>query len=274
MVLWRTEKSRSRQAVTGTGNNGEPRSLKEVESFDGLLHETHRVLGVASPDGVEFLSGQPVVVFEEGLDLRDHLRPEVGQRCNVPVRVGLGGDADQAVVALLPAVPFGLPRFDSPDHPHLDDAARKRGGIDDDEDVERIAVAALGRGNISIIVRERRSLRQHALQLEDPELPVVGVFVAAALGRLDDDQNLAGFRKGRQPAQWLRFDRQIGCSSVLVHLRRNACAPSRRAGQHTRLSRIRGEVKLPSDRAGARVPPRSPASDDATGQTSSSVRGR
>jgi hypothetical protein len=55
-------------------------------------------------------------------------------------------------------------------------------------------VLALRRGNEPEIIRKARAARQHLAQLEDPEIVVEGVFVAAALRRFDDRSRVSAFR--------------------------------------------------------------------------------
>src|SRR4029453_2396595 len=74
-------------------------------------------------------------------------------------------------------------------------AAGKRGPVQKDEDIQRIAVIGTRRRNEAEIEGKDRSRRQHALEHEGPVARLKRELVRRTLGRLDDDQDAVVFKR-------------------------------------------------------------------------------
>src|SRR6185436_17711262 len=107
------------------------------------------------------------------------------------VGVRVGGDGDETVVLLDGAVALALLRRDDADEARGDETASERRLVHQDEDVQRIAVAALRRRDEAEVEGKARAGGEDALETKEAELLVVGELVPAAGDRLDDGIQVA-----------------------------------------------------------------------------------
>jgi hypothetical protein len=109
------------------------------------------------------------------------------------VRIDLGEVPDVFVarVVLADAEDFLIGQalvehFQNADGTDLHDAAGKAGSIDEDEDVERVAVVGEGAGDKAVISGIVDGGIEVAVETEDVEFFVIFVLVAALVGDFDD----------------------------------------------------------------------------------------
>src|SRR4051812_17405420 len=119
------------------------------------------------------------------------------------MRAGAGGDRKEAVIALRLAVRFALLGLDHANEPRLEQTAELKGGIEQDQNIERIAVRPARGWDEAEVIGKGVALRQDGLEAEHAQVRVIGVFVPAALGGLDHHVEVAvrvesrKLRKGR-----------------------------------------------------------------------------
>ena len=76
--------------------------------------------------------------------------------------------------------------FEDADGADFHDAAGEAGGVDEDEDVERVAVVAEGAGDEAVVAGVVDGGVEIAIEAEDVELFVVLVLVDSLVGDFDD----------------------------------------------------------------------------------------
>jgi hypothetical protein len=101
---------------------------------------------------------------------------------------------EQAVVPNPVFAFLALLGFDDADQTDRQDAADDYRGIQEDQDVQRIAVLAHRRRKESEIVRERRAFRHDRGKPEGGAAVVVVIFVRTPLWRFDDGRQVVGGR--------------------------------------------------------------------------------
>jgi len=126
------------------------------------------------------------------LDLVEELRAQVVELAHAFVGVRVRGDGDEPVVLLDGAVPLALLGRDDADEPRGHETAGERRLVHQNEDVERVAVAALRGGDEAEVEWKARAGGEDALEAEEAELLVVCELVPAAGDRLDDGIEVAG----------------------------------------------------------------------------------
>src|SRR5882762_1150156 len=108
------------------------------------------------------------------------------------MRLRMAGHRDQPIVPdPLFLILLALSGFDHADQPAPYYTTGNDGRVHENKDIERIAVLADGGRNEAKIVGKYHALRQDGRQLQTIAIRVIPVFVAAALGRLDDDLEIA-----------------------------------------------------------------------------------
>ena len=116
------------------------------ETVDAGFYELARIIWSAAVDGLEFLSGQFIVMRKKGLNLGEQFGTQVVQRCEMRMTAAAGCDRQQPVVLDPFAVPFPLPCFDNPEQPGGEDATNRSRGVHQHEHIQWIAVVAEGGG--------------------------------------------------------------------------------------------------------------------------------
>lgn len=127
-----------------------------------------------------------MIIDEKLLDIPFEPLAEIIKTFHVRIAVIPGLDRDQSVVAfsILLLTLFAL---DQADYATGELASRKSGLIHEHEYIERITVPAARRRHETEVVWKSHAGRQHPAQREDALRRIVGIFVAAALWRLNDD---------------------------------------------------------------------------------------
>jgi hypothetical protein len=143
-----------------------------------------------------------MVIHEELLDFALEAFAQIIDALDVRVTVIATFDRHDAVVAF-PLLLRALFALDHADHPTGELATGEGRFIHEDEHIERVAIVRQGGRHKAKVVREGHSGGQNLAKLEDALLGVVGVFVAAAFGGLDNDGEVRILRlKGPQPS-WI-----------------------------------------------------------------------
>ena len=96
---------------------------------------------------------------------------------------------------------LGLFCFDDTEQPACDETADKSRLIHHDQHIERIAIAAARLWNEPEIIGKNRAGGQDTTEGKKLQFFVPGILVSAALRRVDDDIQLAGF-SGRTDEAW------------------------------------------------------------------------
>jgi hypothetical protein len=133
-------------------------------------------------ENAKFLALQPVVVRKESLEFVEKTGIKVLQGLHVCVHMSMRRDADKAIVAdpgLAHLLRLG---FNRTDEPNTDRAAHRNRILKRNEEVERVAVVRLCRGDESEIERENVALRQHGLEPDGAAIQIKRIFVSASLG--------------------------------------------------------------------------------------------
>jgi len=134
----------------------------------------------------EFLVFEPIVLPEEVGEFVELLRAQVVQAFDVRERAAMAPDSDEAVVARPFFSVLLLLGFNAADQAHLDDRTHLSRLLEEDEHVDRVAIATDRRRDEAKIERKAHAFRQGLLELEMSELWIEIVFVPAAFRRLDN----------------------------------------------------------------------------------------
>src|SRR5437764_13568557 len=89
-------------------------------------------------------------------------------------------DCNHPIVAVLSLLTLLL-SFDDSEGITLQQAARKRRLVHEDQHIERIPIVGLGRRHETEVVWKRHALRQHSLKKINTKLRLEGILVAGAL---------------------------------------------------------------------------------------------
>jgi hypothetical protein len=114
-------------------------------------------------------------------DLAEHVGVDLGEVPNVFVARVVFADAEDFLVA-----EALVEHLQNADGTNLHDAAGEAGSVDEDEDVEGIAVVGEGAGDEAIVPGIVDGRVKIAVETEDVEFLVVLVFIAALVGDFDD----------------------------------------------------------------------------------------
>jgi hypothetical protein len=137
--------------------------------------------GVTLALNFDALAFEVLVDGEEVGDLAEHVGVDLGEVPNVLVARVVFADAENLLVA--EALVEHLQNADGTD---LHDTAGKAGSVDEDEDVEGVAVVGEGAGDEAVVSRIVDGGVEVAVETEDVEFLVVLVLVAALVGYFDD----------------------------------------------------------------------------------------
>jgi hypothetical protein len=143
--------------------------------------------GIAPALDFDALAFEILVDGEEVGDLAEHVGVDLGEVPDVFVARVVFAYAEDLLVA--EALVEHLQHADGTDLHH---AAGEAGSVDEDEDVEGVAVVGEGAGDETIVARIVNGRIKIAVETEDMEFFVVLVLVAALIGDFDDSVNDLG----------------------------------------------------------------------------------
>src|SRR5215212_5116864 len=121
-------------------------SALALEQLDAGLHQPPCAPRAFARQHLELLAVQPGIVGEEGLYFVEHLRSDVRQVVQMPMTMGVRRDGEETVVALPLLLLFlPLPHLENTDQSGAHDAAGRHGMVEEQQDIERIAIGPQGR---------------------------------------------------------------------------------------------------------------------------------
>ncbi len=131
------------------------------------------------------------------LDLVQALFGETLEAAEIFVRRRIDRDRDQSIVPDSVAL-FGLFRLDYAEEPGRHNAADKGRLIHQDEDIERVAIAAESLRDKAEVEGKNGAGREDAAELEETGFFPVRIFVSAALGSVDHSVEVVrlGIKRG------------------------------------------------------------------------------
>jgi hypothetical protein len=137
--------------------------------------------GVAPALDFDALAFEVLVDGEEVGDLAEHVGVDLGEVPDVLVARIVFADAEDLLVA-----EALVEHLENADGTYLHDAAGEAGSVDEDEDVEGVAVVGEGAGDEAVVAGIVDGGVEVAVETEDVEFLVVLVLVAALVGDFDD----------------------------------------------------------------------------------------
>jgi hypothetical protein len=146
-------------------------------------------------------------------DLAKHVGVDLGEVPDVFVARVVFADAEDLFVA-----ESLVEHLQNADWTYLHDATGETGSVNEDEDVERIAVVGEGAGDEAIVTGIVDGRVEIAVETEDVEFLVVFVFIAALVGDFDDGVDDLGAVRPYGEFQVVRHKTGISslCENVAV----------------------------------------------------------
>jgi hypothetical protein len=160
--------------------------------------------GVAPALDFDALAFEVLIDGEEVGDLAEHVGVDFGEVPDVLVARVVFADAEDLLVS--EALVEHLQNADGAD---LHDAAGKAGSVDEDKDVEGVAVVGEGAGDEAVVSGIVDGGVEIAVETEDVEFLVILVLVAALVGDFDDNVDDLGAVRPYGEFQVIRHKSEI-----------------------------------------------------------------